>query len=213
VGKVTVTLNGFTHSWPHDVEVALVNPSGQELMLMEHTGAFYAVSNLVLTFDNTDTAAPDLPLATNLYSGTFLPTAYSPFDILPGLAPVPTANTNLSIFNGTDPNGAWSLYVYDDTEGNNGVITAGWSLGLTAVSLVNTAPATNAPPTWTNLVVSPGGIFEATLNGAMSQTYVVETSSNLVTWTPLITNTGVFFFTNSLGNASQRFYRAVQVSP
>jgi subtilisin-like proprotein convertase family protein len=213
IGKVTATLNGFSHSWPQDVEVALVSPAGLELMLMEHTGAFYGVSNLVLTFDSTPAAAQSLPEESALVSGTFLPTEYSPFDTLPNLAPVPAGNTNLAVFNGADPNGLWSLYVYDDTQGNNGVITSGWSLSFTAVSVVNSTQVNNQPPSWTNIAVLPGGIFQATLSGAAGQSYAVQASTDLMTWTPISTNTGTFTFTNSLTNTQQQFYRAEQLPP
>ncbi len=213
VGKVTATLLDFAHTWPNDVEVELVGPAGQAVMLMEHTGAYYSVSNVVLTFDSTDTSAQNLPSNSSLVSGTFLPTACSPFDTLPGLALVPAADTNLDLFNGINPNGIWSLYVYDDTQGNNGVITGGWSLGLTSVSPVNTSQVSTAPPSWTNAVVSAGGIFQATLVGSLGQSYAIQASSNLVNWTAVSTNAGTFIFTNSVTNAPQMFYRAIQLSP
>lgn len=141
----TVTLNGFTHSFPHDVEAVLVDPAGQEVMLMEHTGGPCSVANLTLSF--SDSASQFLPLnnstninavcSTPLATGTFLTTAYAPFDTLPGLAPVPTNSTNLSYFNGTDPNGIWSLYVYDDSAGNSGQIANGWTLALSVADPVN----------------------------------------------------------------------------
>jgi hypothetical protein len=182
-------------------------------MLMEHTGAFYNVTNVVLTFDSTDAAAQNLASNSSLVSGTFLPTAFSPFDTLPGLALVPAGNTNLDLFNGTNPNGIWSLYVYDDTQGNNGVITRGWSLSLTSVSPVNTSQVSSAPPSWTNAVVSAGGIFQATLVGSLDQSYAIQSSSNLVNWHPVSTNSGTFIFTNNMTNAPQMFYRAIQLSP
>jgi uncharacterized repeat protein (TIGR01451 family) len=135
VGKVTVTLNGFAHTFPHDVNVLLDSPSGQELIVMGHAGGPYSVSNLTLTFD--DAATQSLP-AGQLVSGTYLPTDYPPADLFPGL-PAASGADVLALFNGTNPNGYWSLYVYDDTEGNAGVITGGWALGLTAVNTVNPA--------------------------------------------------------------------------
>ena len=137
VSKVTATLNGFAHSFPHDVEAVLVNPAGQEVVLMEHAGGAFAVSNLVLTFD--DAATQRLASNNVLTNGTYLTTEYSPFDVFPGLAPVPTNSPKLATFNGMNPNGIWSLYVYDDTPGKYGVIASGWSLNLTGVSTVNTA--------------------------------------------------------------------------
>jgi uncharacterized repeat protein (TIGR01451 family) len=135
VSKVTATLNGFTHTFPHDVSVLLASPSGQELLLMSHCGGPYSVTNLILTFD--DAATQSLP-ETRMTSGTNLPTVVSAFTGFPGL-PAPSTATALALFNGTNPNGYWSLYVYDDTPGNDGVITSGWSLGLTTVNTVNPA--------------------------------------------------------------------------
>ena len=46
VSKVTVALNGLTHTFPQDVNVLLVSPGGSNVLLMSHTGAGYAVTNL-----------------------------------------------------------------------------------------------------------------------------------------------------------------------
>ncbi len=135
VTQVTATLNGFTHTFPHDVNVLLADPAGEELFLMSHVGGAYSVTNLTLTFD--DSATQMLP-AGELSSGAFLPTAVTPLNPLPGIPAAPSVSS-LASFNGTNPNGNWSLYVFDDTQGNSGAITRGWSLGLTSVSPVNPA--------------------------------------------------------------------------
>ena len=136
ISKVTATLNGFTHTYPHDVSVLLRSPVGQELLLMSRVGGPYSVTNVNIIFDDDATAS--LP-TTQLASGTYLPTATVPlFTSFPGI-PAPSAASALAVFDGTDPNGLWSLYVYDDTPGNDGVISSGWSLGITAVSTVNPA--------------------------------------------------------------------------
>jgi uncharacterized repeat protein (TIGR01451 family) len=136
VSKVTATLNGFSHTFPHDVNVLLASPAGQELFLMAHCGGPYSVSNANLNFD--DAATQSLPSGQLPTNGTFLPTAVSPYNPLPGVPPASGA-TALAVFNGMNPNGYWSLYVFDDTLGNNGVITGGWSLGITTVITVNPA--------------------------------------------------------------------------
>ena len=137
VSKVTVTLNGFAHTFPHDVNVLLQSPAGQELMFMGHAGGPYAVSNVTLTFDDAATQSLPTGQLTNT-NGVYRPTDYPPVDLLPGLAPASSADV-LALFNGINPNGIWSLYVYDDTVGNDGIIAGGWSLGLTAVNPVNPA--------------------------------------------------------------------------
>jgi uncharacterized repeat protein (TIGR01451 family) len=135
VGKVTATLNGFSHSFPHDVNVLLADASGQEMFLMSHDGGAYSVTNLTLTFD--DSATQTLPVG-QLSSGTFLPTAVTPLNPLPGVG-VASSATNLAFFDGSNPNGNWALYVFDDTQGNAGIISSGWSLNLTTVDTVNPA--------------------------------------------------------------------------
>jgi uncharacterized repeat protein (TIGR01451 family) len=193
VGKVTVTLNGFTHSWPHDVEAFLVSPSGQEIILMEHTGGPYAVSNLVLTFDSAVTAS--LPSNAPLSAGTFLPTEYTPFDPLPKFLPASSV-TSFAAFAGTSPNGIWSLYVYDDTAGNDGVIAHGWSLNLTAVSPVNPTALLSVSSMGTPNPVYVGDYvsYQITVTnagpGSATNVVLTDTTSN---------GLAVFVVTNNLG--------------
>jgi uncharacterized repeat protein (TIGR01451 family) len=133
IGQVTATLQGFTHSFPHDVNVLLVSPSGQQTVLMAHAGGPSSVTNLVLTFDDASTnVLSEAPLVSGLYHPGQIP----PLDFFPGISGQPS-NTNLSVFNGGNPNGLWSLYVYDDTPGNDGSIANGWTLGLTMVNPIN----------------------------------------------------------------------------
>lgn len=142
VSKATVTLNNFSHGFPDDVEVLLAAPSGQNVVLFAHTGGGLTVSNLVLTFD--DAASTNLPVSSDyvtapLVSGTFRPSDYGL--ALPFPAPAPTAVTGstLSAFNGVVANGDWTLYVFDNTPGDNGSIANGWTLNLSSASPVNQA--------------------------------------------------------------------------
>jgi uncharacterized repeat protein (TIGR01451 family) len=134
VNKPTITLNGLTHAFPHDINVVLVNPAGTNVLVMSHTGGGHAVTNINLTFDDAATAT--LPNQDPIAAGTYKPSSYQGPVALPGTAPSKYYQFALSAFDWSDPNGAWSLYVFDDTVGDNGIIAGGWTLNLTTVATV-----------------------------------------------------------------------------
>jgi len=133
VTKTTVTLTNLNHTWPSDINVLLVSPTGQKSYLMSKCGGSYTIAKVTLTFD--DSAAAPLPPGAQILSGTYRPSAYPlappPF---PLPAPPPPYLTNLAVFNGINPNNLWSLYVYYDTPRNFGIISNGWLLNLTTAT-------------------------------------------------------------------------------
>ncbi|MEX2203835.1 MAG: serine/threonine-protein kinase [Actinomycetota bacterium] len=130
VAEVKVTLAGFGHEFPDDVDVLLVGPSGQSVVLMADMGGFDTVGNVSLTFD--DAAAAPVPDETLIVSGTYRPTREKRCCRFDGTAPAPPAPhaAALSAFDGTDPNGTWSLFVFDDGVGDQGALSGGWSLEI-----------------------------------------------------------------------------------
>ena len=124
-GSVThlrVRLNGLAHSWPGDIGALLVSPDGQRVMLMN--GAWdnpVTATPVSLTFAD---GAPQPPMTGAPVTGTYRPTNYRGAT-LPGV-PGPY-RTALAALNGTDPNGTWSLYVFDFVSGFSGTIS-GYSL-------------------------------------------------------------------------------------
>ena len=82
VTKVTVKLNHFSHTYPDDVDVLLVGPTGQSVLLMSDAGGSAEVNNIGLTFD--DAAADSLPDSTQIVSGTYKPTNFGTGDTFPG---------------------------------------------------------------------------------------------------------------------------------
>ena len=112
VGKVTATLANLTHTYPHDISALLVSPSGVKLLLLSHAAEISSAANVTLTFDGN--AASALPELGELVSGAWLPTNYPPEVTFSNPAPAGPYSTLLSDFNGLNPNGAWSLYVFDD---------------------------------------------------------------------------------------------------
>jgi uncharacterized repeat protein (TIGR01451 family) len=135
VGKVTVTLSGLTHTYPHDVSALVVGPSGASVLVLSHAADVSSVSDVTLTFD--DAADSELPGTGQMSTGTWKPSVYSPSPIFSNPAPAGPYSSLLSDFNGLNPNGNWSLYVLDDNAGDSGYIANGWSLAMESVVPVN----------------------------------------------------------------------------
>ena len=133
VTDVNLVLTGYSHPNPDDVDMMLVGPQGQRAMVMSDVGGALDVSAVNLTLD--DQAAAALPDTTQLASGTFQPNNIGATDTaFPAPAPdITGAGTPLSVFNGTNPNGVWSLYVVDDSSSNQGSISGGWALQISTV--------------------------------------------------------------------------------
>ena len=127
IANITVTLNGLTHGFLPDLDILLVGPNGQAVMLMSDTGGGNA-SSLNLVFDD---AAPTGVPASGASSGIYRPTDLEPGDTLPNPAPPGPYSTSLSSFVGSDPNGQWQLFIVDDAALDSGVLSGGWSLNIT----------------------------------------------------------------------------------
>ncbi len=136
VGKVTVTLTNLNHTYPDDIGILLVGPAGGNVLLMSHCGDV-PVSNLSLTFD--DGAITNLAQSGTLGSGVFRPSQHGMAYPFPAGAPGPAYGTNFGVFNGSNPNGTWSLYVMDGATGDVGNIYGGWSLSVSGIIPINQA--------------------------------------------------------------------------
>ncbi len=153
VTDVDVTLTGFTHGFADDLDVLLVGPTGESALLMEGVGGTSPVNGLAVTIDDDgDAMTPGPPLS----SGTFRPSSLTGdgfgFDG-PSPAPAPPHATALSVFNGTDPNGTWELYVFDDGDRDRGQIAGGWTLDLELGSAAGPTGATGPTgPTASNAI-------------------------------------------------------------
>ncbi|MDQ3415145.1 MAG: hypothetical protein M3480_09300, partial [Verrucomicrobiota bacterium] len=129
VTQVTAKLNGFNHIFPDDVDILLVGPGGQNAIILSDVGGAPDAVNVTLTLD--DAALNSLPDATQLISGTFKPTNFGPDDTFAAPAPLPLGGSALSVFNGTNPTGTWSLYIMDDQSTDSGSLAGGWELNIT----------------------------------------------------------------------------------
>lgn len=161
VTGVTVDLVDLAHTFPDDVDIMLVGPGGQNTLLMSDAGLGFDIVRTNLTFDDAVPIA--MPDDTQISSGTFGPTNYdTTTDVFPAPAPTPGGPVAMGVFNGTDPNGTWSLYVRDDLGVDTGVIGAGWKLHITTTECSTptgtptpTATATNTATA--RMTETPGG--------------------------------------------------------
>ncbi len=138
VVEVQVTLSGLSHSYPDDIDLLLVGPQGQKVMLMSDAGSGGTEDSMLdrirLTFaQSASLAVPDNSAITPF--GTYRPANWGESETLPAPAPTGPYSTNLSVFNGTDPNGTWSLYVVDDASPDEGSMLGGWFL-----TIISSAP-------------------------------------------------------------------------
>jgi subtilisin-like proprotein convertase family protein len=149
VTRVTVNLRGLSHTWPADVDMLLVSPSGQKFVLLSDVIGSSGWTNIDYTLD--DTAGSLVPSAATPVSGTFLPTNYGTGDTFTAPAPASPyqdaasagSATFASVFNGINPNGTWSLYIMDDAAGDVGTMAGGWTINIATTS-TSTAPTVTA---------------------------------------------------------------------
>src|SRR5206468_2152523 len=110
--------------------------------------------------------------------------------------PAPPYGTHLNVFQGTDPNGLWSLYVVDDALGDVGFIGDGWTLDISIID----------PQADIGLIVQD--IPHDVIIGS-NLTYTITVTNNGPGWATgirlhdvLPTNIDLLSVTNSSGNCS-----------
>jgi hypothetical protein len=164
LSSITLTLTNYTRSnRSDDIDMLLVGPTGATLIVFSDVGG--NLQEGPFTFVLSDAGATflsdDGPFTA---SGTFKPTNEGAAqDVFPGGAPSgpygdpggathPGPATFASQFNGTNPNGTWSLYISDDTGGSGGETGSitGWSLNITAVP---------EPSTWALLIAGTAALI------------------------------------------------------
>jgi subtilisin-like proprotein convertase family protein len=180
VTDVNVTVSGLSHDFPDDAGLLLVSPEGQSVILMADSGGGESVSGINLTFD--DAASDPVPDNTALVSeSTYRPSQGTPRfpdncdASFPG-APAGPYGTSLSVFNGTDPNGNWQLYVIDDTFLFTGSIT-GWSLDISTTTAEDTTPPTvtdTSPDGSVSRTATVTATFDEEVQNVTSSTFILE---------------------------------------
>lgn len=211
VTNATVTLTGVSHTFPADIDVLLVGPSGQNVVLLADTGGGTDINNVNLTF--SDAASGNVP--SPITSGTYRPTNGGAFSG-PAPAPPPPYGATLAAFNGTVPNGAWNLYVYDDATGDTGTIAGGWSLDVTTngPTIASFAPATG--PAGTQVVISGTNLTGATavtFGGIPAAAFTVNSATTITATVPAGAVSGPISVITPNGIASSNASFAISPPP
>jgi subtilisin-like proprotein convertase family protein len=139
IKDINVRIPAFFHDFPQDVDLLLVGPQGQEALIFSDVGGATATPTpRDVTLD--DEATQSLTANDALVNGTFKPTNVvgndtDGVDLFPNPAPaIPRdLGSALSVFDGTNPNGEWQLFLVDDAANDGGLLLApGWTLTITA---------------------------------------------------------------------------------
>jgi len=112
-----VVIDSLEHTYTGDLIINLISPAGDTLLISDGNGGG---SDNMMNVVFTDTAATNV-------------TAGGPYD-LGGYFAVEDTN-GLALFNGTDPNGMWDLWIVDGAGGDNGTLFT-WHLEFTDNSFV-----------------------------------------------------------------------------
>jgi len=141
VKDVNVVFWNFNHTWPDDVDMLLVH-RGQNRTIMSDAGGGSSTPivnrNIILDDEAVPPLPDDGPIDSNQawkprnYETATIPDTFPVVGGDPPPSP-PNAEAALSGFDGTNPNGTWRLYIYDDDlccAGNE--LKGGWTLQITA---------------------------------------------------------------------------------
>ncbi len=127
LASVTVTLWDLSHQRSADLAVLLVSPSGTNIMLMSRVGATNGVANANLIFKRW---WPQPPIPGPIASGQtsiYSPSNYGGVTQMTN-APGGPYSTDFGDLVGSNPNGIWQLYIYDDSQGALGQLVGSWYL-------------------------------------------------------------------------------------
>lgn len=133
LASVSVELRNVQHTWARDLDLLLVAPNGQNVMLLSDAGGDQAIaSGATLVFRDDAGAAPE---NAQISGGSYQPTNFGGSDNLPSPAPVAPHGTSLAPLLAGGVNGTWKLFAVDDfPSSDGGQIVDGWALTFVASS-------------------------------------------------------------------------------
>jgi subtilisin-like proprotein convertase family protein len=200
ITDVNVTLHDFTHAQLADVDIVLVGPAGTGYaVLMADIYRFYT-AHAELTFDDTASSSLCVFDPRPLGSGTYRPSLCGSYTIDPALT-----NAALSVFKGESANGTWELYGGDDTGGEGGAITGGWSLEITTNGPTISTFGPASGPAGTSVAIEGTRFTRATsvtFGGTAATTFSVVSGTLITATVPDGAATGPIAVTTPNGTAT-----------
>ncbi|MDQ6777331.1 MAG: Ig-like domain repeat protein, partial [Actinomycetota bacterium] len=196
LNHIAVTLNNVSYSHSQDIDALLVGPAGQTLILVANlgpdAGAAAPAANSTLTFSDAGVLPPSGRVTPWSALSTIKPVNYGGFNEVwgPPAPPGPygdpgtagTGATFANTFNGTNPDGTWSLYVITTAGGDGtGAIAGGWCANITAAPVAGTTTA---------LASSNNPSFTASPNNSVTLTATVSSTSTVSEGTVNFTDGG-----------------------
>ena len=129
LNDVNVAVGGVYHSFPDDLDLLLVGPQGQTVVLMSDACGGTDVNNIVWGWDDESAAMADSGPCTN--GNSFRPTDVADGADTWATAPAGPYGSDLSVFDFTNPNGSWRVFAVDDAAGDEGFMTTEVQISLT----------------------------------------------------------------------------------
>ena len=145
--KAFFTLN---HSDPDGLDVALVSPGGNGVVLMSDACGGNPISH-TFVFDSTLGGLNPLVDDGPCTSGAFRPSNFSPADNWPAPGPGGLTNTNLGALDNRDPNGDWKLFALNDVNAVGANTISAWGMEITTATSEIVIPKTGATSGVANL--------------------------------------------------------------
>ncbi|HKQ39341.1 MAG TPA: hypothetical protein VJ063_14780 [Verrucomicrobiae bacterium] len=201
--NVSLTLSNLSHTYPDDLDILLVSPGGDRVLVMSDACGAFGLDHVTLTF--SDDAQASLPDSGFPNPRVVRPSNYGTGDPFPAPAPAGPYAGVMSAFNGKEANGDWQLFIMDDNGPDGGILSGGWFLTLTTLILVDSAPRL------TLLEGSPNETIRFQVRGRPGYPYAIECSQDPVQFLHLesfqMPLNGSQIFEYSLRSTNQ-FFRA-----
>jgi streptogramin lyase len=198
ITDVNVRVTGISHTFPDDLDLILVPPNGQAIMLASDVGSAvgsrvspiaskqsYPANGITLGFDDASpfSLRDRMPLVSGIYKPTNVADPVG--GDLDGGNPAPSAPfaSTLNSQQGFGANGDWRLFVFDDgstSKDRVGRVFGGWGLDVETEVQINAEKAGSGTGTITS---SPAGISCAA-NGSQCNALFPSDADVVLTATP-----------------------------